>query len=149
MKLTPLDPAGDAALAADLLALQLEAYAVEAALIGDDRMPPLHESLPALRAARLRWTGAWRDGGLVGAIAVVDGDGLVDVHRLVVSPRAARQGIGTALVWSVLAVRRPTVVATGRENAPARALYERLGFVPTGDREVLPGLWVTGFRYDP
>jgi predicted GNAT family acetyltransferase len=44
---------------------------------------------------------------------------------------------------------RPTVVATGRDNTPARALYERLGFTPTGDREVLPGLWVTGYRHDP
>ena len=148
MNLAPLDPAGDASLAADLLALQREAYAVEAALIGDDRIPPLHESLAGLRAAPLRWAGAWADDGLAGAIAWTD-DGVVDVHRLVVAPRAARQGIGSALVRSVLALGRRTVVATGRDNAPARALYERLGFVPTGDREVLPGLWVTGFRHDP
>jgi ribosomal protein S18 acetylase RimI-like enzyme len=147
--LAPLDPAGDAALAAELLALQREAYAVEAALLGDDRIPPLHESLAELRSAPLRWTGAWADGGLVGAVAVRDDGDLVDVHRLVVAPAAARRGIGTALVRSVLAGRRPTVVATGRDNVPARALYERLGFAPTGDREVLPGLWITGYRHDP
>ncbi|WP_029432040.1 N-acetyltransferase [Blastococcus sp. URHD0036] len=149
MNLSPLDPAGDGSLASDLLALQREAYAVEAALLGDDRIPPLHESLAALRAAPLRWTGAWGDGGLTGAVAWTDDGDLVDVHRLVVAPRAARQGIGSALIRSVLALGRRTVVATGRDNAPARALYERLGFVPTGDREVLPGLWVTGFRHDP
>jgi GNAT superfamily N-acetyltransferase len=147
--LAPLDPAGDAALASDLLALQHEAYAVEAALVGDDRIPPLHESLAALRAAPLRWTGAFIDDRLAGAVAVTDDGELIDVHRLVVAPASARRGIGSALVRSVLAARRPTVVATGRDNAPARALYERLGFVPTGDREVLPGLWVTGFRHDP
>ncbi|MGY1742053.1 MULTISPECIES: GNAT family N-acetyltransferase [unclassified Blastococcus] len=147
----PLDPAGDAALAADLLRLQREAYAVEAALLGDDRIPPLHEDLAALRAAPLRWAGARADGRLAGAVAWTDEGDLVDVHRLVVAASAARRGIGTALVSAVLAAAgaRPTVVATGRDNAPARALYQRLGFVPTGDREVLPGLWVTGFRHAP
>ena len=149
MNLARLDAAGDPALAAELLALQREAYAVEAALIGDDRIPPLHESLAALRAAPLDWTGACLDGVLAGAVAVSDDGDLVDVHRLVVAPAAARRGIGTALVRSVLAGGRPTVVATGRDNAPARALYERLGFVPTGDREVLPGLWVSGYRHEP
>jgi ribosomal protein S18 acetylase RimI-like enzyme len=149
VNLTPLDVVGSAALAADLLALQHEAYAVEAALIGDDRIPPLHESLAALRAAPLRWTGAFSGDRLVGAVAVTDDGDLVDIHRLVVAPAVARQGIGSALVRSVLAARRPAVVATGRDNAPARALYARLGFRPTGDREVLPGLWVSGFRHDP
>ena len=45
--LGPLDPAGDAALAGDLLRLQHEAYAGEAALIGDDRIPPLREAVAA------------------------------------------------------------------------------------------------------
>ncbi|WP_409330943.1 GNAT family N-acetyltransferase [Trujillonella humicola] len=147
----PLDPRGDAVLAAELLALQRAAYAVEAALIGDDRIPPLHEDLAALRAAALRWTGVRAGRRLTGAVAWTDEGDRVDVHRLVVAPAAGRRGIGTALVRSVLAAAgaRATVVATGRDNAPARALYERLGFVPTGDREVLPGLWVTGYRHDP
>ncbi|RBY83379.1 GNAT family N-acetyltransferase [Blastococcus sp. TF02A-26] len=147
--MAPLDVAGDAALAAALLRLQHEAYAVEAALIGDDRIPPLHETLSDLRAAPLSWTGAFTGDRLVGAVAWSSEDGGVDVHRLVVAPSAARQGTGTALVRSVLAAGRPTVVSTGRDNIPATALYLRLGFVPTGDREVLPGLWVSGFRFDP
>ncbi len=151
VRLAPLDPAGDPAAAAQLWALQRAAYAVEAALLGDDRIPPLHEDLPTLRAAPLRWTGAVLDGRLAGAVAWTDEEALVDVHRLVVAASAGRQGLGSALVRSVLAVAgsRPTVVATGRDNAPARALYERLGFARTGDREVLPGLWVTGYRHQP
>ncbi|MGY1744283.1 GNAT family N-acetyltransferase [Blastococcus sp. SYSU D00695] len=149
LALVPLDPAADAVLAADLHGLQREAYAVEAALIGDDRIPPLQEDLAALQAAPLRWTGARLAGRLAGAVAWTEEADLVDVHRLVVAPAAARRGLGTALVRSVLAAAgsRPTIVATGRDNAPARALYARLGFVPTGDREVLPGLWVTGYRH--
>ena len=34
---------------------------------------------------------------------------------------------------------------TGRDNAPARRLYERLGFRRAGDDEVLPGLVVTRY----
>lgn len=147
----PLDPAGDAVLAGHLLRLQHEAYAVEATLIGDDRIPPLREDLAGLRSAPLQWAGTCVDGRLAGAVAWSEEEALVDVHRLVVAPSAARRGIGSALVQSVLAVAgaRPTVVATGRENGPARALYERLGFLRTGDREVLPGLWVAGYRHDP
>jgi GNAT superfamily N-acetyltransferase len=150
-RLAALDPAADAALATDLLALQHAAYAVEAALIGDDRIPPLREDLAGLRAAPLRWTGAFLADRLAGAVAWTDDGALVDVHRLVVAPSAARRGLGSVLVRSVLAVAgaRPAVVATGRGNAPARALYERLGFRATGDREVLPNLWLTAYRHDP
>lgn len=147
----PLDPRSDAVLAAELLALQHEAYAVEAGLLGDDRIPPLHEDVAGLRAAPLRWAGVRAGGRLAGALAWTDEGDLVDVHRLVVASAAARRGIGSGLVRWLLgeAGGRPTVVATGRDNAPARALYERLGFVATGDREVVPGLWVTGYRHEP
>ena len=150
-ELVPLDPGADPGLAAELLDLQREAYAAEAALLGDDRIPPLHEDLPALRAAPLRWTGAVVDGRLAGAVAWTDEEAFVDVHRLVVATSAARRGTGSALVRAVLAVAgtRPTVVATGRDNAPARGLYQRLGFAHTGHREALPGLWVSGYRHAP
>ena len=34
------------------------------------------------------------------------------------------------------------LVSTGRDNAPARRLYERRGFGLVRDREVMPGLWI-------
>ena len=54
-------PGADETLARSLLAVQHAAYAVEAALIGDDRIPPLHETLADLSAAR----DALRSGGTV------------------------------------------------------------------------------------
>ncbi|MGY1624793.1 GNAT family N-acetyltransferase [Geodermatophilus sp. SYSU D00965] len=150
MRIEPVDPAADEGLARDLLAVQAAAYAVEAGLIGDDRIPPLREDLAGLRGAGLTWLAALdADGRPAGAVAWTEDRALVDVERLVVRPAAARQGIGTALVEAVLdrAGGRPVVVATGRANTPARALYERLGFTPTGDREVAPGLWVTTYRH--
>ena len=136
---------------AELLALQRAAYAVEAGLIGDERIPALHEDLAALSSAGLTWLGVTPAGKLVGAVGFVESADVVDVHRLVVAPQAHRQGVGRALVETVLAraASRRVVVATGRDNAPARALYERLGFLRVGDAEVLPGLWVSRYASDP
>ncbi|MGK5114253.1 MULTISPECIES: GNAT family N-acetyltransferase [unclassified Geodermatophilus] len=150
MRIVPIDPAADDALARELLAVQAAAYAVEAALIGDDRIPPLREDLDGLRGAGLAWLGALgEDGRLAGALGWSDDGAVLDVERLVVAPTGLRRGTATALVRALLgrAGPRPAVVATGRDNVPARALYERLGFVRTGDREVLPGLWVTAYRH--
>lgn len=141
-------PADDETLVRSLLQLQRAAYAVEAALIGDDRIPPLHEDLEDLRRVPLRWLGAFAtDAQLVGALAWSEETGEVDLHRLVVDPATVRRGVGSALVHAGLrhAGGRRTFVATGRANIPARSLYERVGFIPVDDREVVPGLWVTRY----
>lgn len=129
---------------AELLAVQRAAYLVEAALIGSDRIPPLHDDLASLTSAGLTWFGCRDDLGLLGAVAITTAGGVVDIDRLVVVPRAFRQGVGTALVTHVLDLAcGPVTVSTGRANTPARALYERAGFVVTGESEVEPGLWAT------
>ncbi|WP_327089745.1 GNAT family N-acetyltransferase [Nonomuraea sp. NBC_01738] len=132
-----------------LLDLQHASYAIEAELIGDDRIPPLQENLEGLLAAgELRWLGAFdAEDRLVGAVAWEETAELVDLNRLVVDPAALRQGIGLALVKEVLARagERRVEVSTGRDNAPARRLYERLGFTGLGDVEVIPGLWITSY----
>lgn len=135
----------------ELLRLQREAYAVEAELIGDDRIPALSEDLAGLLSAGLSWLGAVEDERLVGAAGYVETAALVDVHRLVVAPSVARRGIGRALVAEVLQLAggRRVDVATGRDNAPARALYEELGFAWLADVEVLPGLWVSRYARRP
>ncbi|SDC16213.1 Acetyltransferase (GNAT) domain-containing protein [Geodermatophilus telluris] len=145
MRLHRRDPAADAALAVRLLALQRAAYAVEARLIGDDRIPALHEDLAALRGAGLSWLVADDGSGTVtGAVGWrVTAHGL-DVDRLVVDPAHAREGTGRALLAAVLAEAAgiPVTVSTGRANTPARRLYAGAGFRETAEREVLPGLWV-------
>nr|WP_201784815.1 GNAT family N-acetyltransferase [Nonomuraea pusilla] len=146
MLITEISPTGGS-LASELLALQRAAYAVEAELIQDDRIPPLHESLEELVAAPLRWLAAMDDGRLAGALAWEEDSDEVDIDRLVVHPSAHRRGIGRALVKELVsrAGGRRVVVSTGRDNAPARTLYERLGFTLTGETEVIPGLWITSY----
>ena len=149
MEIRDVAPADDGELARDLLLLQRAAYAREAALIGDDRIPPLHEELEGLVGAPLRWVGAFTQGLLVGALGYHDAVDHLDLDRLVVAPAAHRRGTGSALVREALrrAGTRRALVATGRDNHPARALYERLGFTRAGDEEVLPGLWVTRYEH--
>ncbi|MBM7806211.1 ribosomal protein S18 acetylase RimI-like enzyme [Geodermatophilus bullaregiensis] len=144
------DPADDEVLAPRLLQLQHAAYAVEARLIGDDRIPALHEDLPALLGAGLRWLVAQDDDAVVGALGWRPGTAAVDVDRLVVDPAHARRGTGRALVAAVLAeaAGQPVTVSTGRHNTPARRLYASTGFREVGEREVLPGLWVVDAVHD-
>ncbi|MEV4365949.1 GNAT family N-acetyltransferase [Nonomuraea sp. NPDC049637] len=134
-----------------LLDLQRAAYAVEAALIGDDRIPPLHEPLSDLLAAPLTWVGAFDGDALLGAIAWEADATTLDINRLVVSPSAFRRGIGRLLVATALdrAAGRTVLVSTGRDNIPARSLYEGYGFAWLNDIEVIPGLWITNYHLTP
>ncbi len=151
MDIRLLLPAVDAELAHALVDLQRAAYAIEAALIGDDRIPPLHEDVEDLRLAPLHWLGAFTGPDVVGALAFTEDHRGVEVDRLIVALRAHRRGVGTALVGAVLqrAGTLPTTVATGRDNTPATSLYQRLGFTRDADEEVAPGLWITRYTHTP
>jgi len=152
MRVKAIYPAGDGCLAGTLLAIQRAAYAVEASLIGNDRIPPLREEIEELCAAPLKWLGAFDDDDrLIGALAWVEDVDEVDIHRLVVDPPSHRRGVGGELVRVVLsrAGSRSTTVSTGRANLPARTLYQRLGFERVKDIQVEPGLWVTRLKRTP
>ncbi len=144
LELLSLDRNGD--LARDVLALQREAYAVEAGLIGSDGIPALTETLEQLLAADESWLGCFDAVGLNGAVAWLElSDGTVDICRLVVAPRAFRGGVATALLDELdrRFADRAMVVSTGSANEPAIALYRRRGFRPVRQREAAPGLLVT------
>ncbi|HEX6868642.1 MAG TPA: GNAT family N-acetyltransferase, partial [Candidatus Limnocylindrales bacterium] len=122
----------DERLAHAVLDLQHASYAVEAALIGDDRIPPLTETLPELREARLEWLGVSDGVGLAGALAWSElPDRTVDIDRLVVAPRAFRRGVATALLDGLddMYPGRRVRVSTGRGNVPAVTLYLGRGFM--------------------
>lgn len=82
---------------AALLRLQQAAYGVEAEVIGDDRIPPLHESLADLRAASVQWLGAYAHDRLIGAVAWSETPSELGIDRLVVDPGWHRRG--TAAPW--------------------------------------------------
>ena len=129
--------------------LQRAAYAVEAALIGFDGIPALHESLQELRGCGESFLGTSDEAGLSGAVSWTRlPDGTLDICRLVVAPRAHRRGVATALLDGLDAVEPAdvTVVSTGTANLPALALYRRRGFVAVGTRGIAPGVTVTLLR---
>lgn len=149
MHIVERSPREDLQVAQELLSIQQAAYAVEAALIGDDRIPGLHESVEELQAAKLLWLVASHDGDVAGAVAWTESRDEIDIDRLIVAPAAHRRGVGSTLVSELVqrAGARKITVSTGRDNVPARAMYERLGFEKVGDEEVLPGLTVTRYRF--
>ncbi|WP_406376472.1 GNAT family N-acetyltransferase [Streptomyces sp. NBC_00647] len=136
----------DPATLRQLWELQRAAYAVEAALIGFDGIPPLHETLQELRGCNESFLGIADETGLAGAVSWTrPDDGALDICRLVVHPRAHRRGIATALLDHLDAMESAdlTLVSTGTANHPALALYKRRGFTPTGERRIAPGVTVT------
>jgi ribosomal protein S18 acetylase RimI-like enzyme len=73
----------------------------------------------------------------IGFLDVVYDAGHVFLAAIEIAPANQRQGIGTALIRDILAnaaaLRLPVWLQVLRVNDRARALYERLGFVETGE----------------
>ncbi len=81
-----------------------------------------------------------------------EADGSVCVDRLCVDPARFRRGVASLLLRALLAevpADRPVTVTTGAANAPAVALYERLGFARGADFSPVPGLTMASFTLAP
>jgi GNAT superfamily N-acetyltransferase len=129
-----------------LVGLQRASYRVEAQLIGDDAIPPLHESVDALALDLTFLAITERDGEPVATLGYQVADGVLDIDRLAVHPRRLRHGLGRRLVEAVLerVPHERAVVSTGQGNHPARRLYERVGYLD--DLAATPTLVVS--RYE-
>ena len=139
---------------ADTLAAVIrEAFRSEAAIYGD--IPPLHETAADIEATF--------DAGDVTLAADVSGravgtvrgetatDGSVVVRRLAVLPEARRRGIARALLVELEAAYPQASrfeLFTGNLNGAALGLYESLGYVRTGSKEVAPGVKLVTLEKD-
>lgn len=92
-------------------------------------------------------TFVWVDHGAdLGMVRVAPFDGDPQAAYLIsmwVAPEARGHGVGDALVsevlsWARVHARRRVFLDVGERNRPARALYERAGFVVSGVRGTLP-----------
>jgi GNAT superfamily N-acetyltransferase len=79
------------------------------------------------------------DGVDVGLLQVVDEGSHLVVGKMELLPEFQRRGIGSVLMGRILDEARarqvPVRLQVLRTNAPARRLYERLGFVMSGKTE--------------
>jgi len=142
----------DAAVSEQLRALQTAAYREEARLIGFDGIPQIGETHEALLASPAVFYGCRLDGRLAGAVAIErEPSGIVTIARLVVHPDFFRRGIGSSLIRFALGLYPNSEyrVSTGTANDPAVQLYLRFGFEESGRVEIVPGVWLTGFRRTP
>lgn len=132
----------------EVLGLQQAAYRAEAALLGFYDLPPLRDDGPSLLASDETFCGLFIDGRLAAMIAYRVEEGTLDIHRLAVHPARFRQGLARQLLLWVQAqplhYGRMTV-STGRDNGPARALYEHMGFTLTGQQQTPEGLWIVTY----
>ena len=83
------------------------------------------------------------DVGLAGVFAEPDPPGRMHLVSMWVDPRYRRQGAARALIdlvvgWAAERRASELVLWVADQNDPARRLYERLGFRPTGERQPLP-----------
>lgn len=137
----PID-LSDRAVLDEVFTVQRLGYAVEAELIGFDRIPGLLESKEDLAATNHQFLGYYDAEGLAGCIAFVLEESELDICRMFVHPRAFRRGIASQLIDALPAAEN-TIVSTGSNNAPALRLYRKHGFVTVNKREVEPGVSIT------
>jgi GNAT superfamily N-acetyltransferase len=126
--------------AGEVLTVQRAAYVTEAQRYAAPGIPPLVETLDALRAdlaspgvlARAAWLGPRLVGSVRGR---VDGAAM-EVARLTVAPDLQGRGIGRALLDAVHAAAPPSVavcwLVTGVRSEDNLRLYAAAGYRPAG-----------------
>ena len=112
--------------------------------IADDE-PPSTATLAVLQAAGRAWVGTDDADEPVAYLLVRVIDASAHIEQVSVHPRAARQGLGRALVETAAAWARhhglkALTLTTYRDVPWNRPYYERLGFQIVDDAHITPGL---------
>jgi GNAT superfamily N-acetyltransferase len=139
----------DDRLVKELYELQRAAYLIEARLINFYDIPPLKETIDELTECDETFFGYFEENSLVGALSyTIDGQELT-ICRMMVHPNHFRKGIAQELLHAV-EKRNGDIsifkVATGKENLPARALYQNNGYHHLEDIEIVPGFFISSLK---
>lgn len=122
----------EAAIAAKIHALQMAAYAQEAALLGITTFPPLQRTAKDVLQSSESFLGAFEDHTLVGALGTQpdETDDSIQITSLVVHPKHQRKGIGRRLLQASIKQHASCAmtVQTAAANAPALHLYAEFQF---------------------
>lgn len=113
-------------------AISALAYEQEAKLLGISGNLPPTETIEDIQSSQNFYLGAYHDHQLAGVLSIGRDDEpqQLCIALLVVHPNMQRRSVGTLLVREALARggKMPFVVAVAANNAPALALYNKLGF---------------------
>lgn len=106
--------------------------------------------LSDLRAQYGLWGGLWR-GVLLSSLERDLEPGVFLMDGICVDANARGQGVGSALLNAIFDEARVQGATSVRldvidTNPRARALYERMGFVPKGEERTGPLQWLFGFN---
>ena len=105
-------------------------YKVEAELLGASNFPPLSRPLDAFYNCPNDFVGYFVELKLVAVVEMKHEAAHMHIQSLVVDPNYFRRGIASKLIDFVLNHYEVNMftVETGKDNGPARKLYEGFGF---------------------
>jgi ribosomal protein S18 acetylase RimI-like enzyme len=138
-------------IAAAIVRIQKDAYAVEAAIIGQQDLPPLRETVRHIQESSEDFYGCYHQNELTGVISLACETSEVLVCRLVLAPKSFRSGIGSALLSHAESQSRCKgmhliKVNTAAGNRPALALYRKHGFETVCEFTTPDGVHLVGLR---
>ncbi|MCB0032810.1 MAG: GNAT family N-acetyltransferase [Anaerolineales bacterium] len=126
----PLDPA---VYAAQIHQIMYNAYTIEAQLLGaGEDFYPLTRPLTDIATSPNRFIGYFKENQLLGVCELEPmEEGALLIASTVVSPKAFRHGIASAMLRYILEqhANQPIWVSTAQDNHPAVRLYQKHGFI--------------------
>lgn len=132
-----------------VLELQIASYKIEADLIGFDEIPPLKDTINALKECDENFYGYYRNNMLAGIISFKVFENVIDIHRVAVHPHYFRMGIADKLIKYMEGLEsniKKVIVCTGKDNLPAVHLYLKNGYKKKNDIEISKGIFITEFE---
>ena len=136
----------------ELFELQRASYLVEAKLINFFEIPPLKETMAELKKCGESFLGYFECDKLTGALSYTSEGEVLTICRMIVHPNHFRKGIAQKLLEEAEKINGEMSiikVSTGKENIPAKKLYQKNGYKLVGDFEVVPGLYISNFEKTP
>lgn len=133
----------------ELFELQKISYLIEAKLIDFYEIPPLKETFEQLLDCGETFLGYMEDDEVIGALSYTIENEVLTICRMIVHPNHFRKGIAQQLLTAVEEKYREIpvfLVSTGKDNFPAKTLYQKNGYVLMEDIEVVPGLLISKFE---